>query len=298
MKKTKYLLLLLILLPYLSQAQPYINIFQLRYEYLKEVSYVRSPNLLKSSYRSAEIFLPFELKNKNVILCGAGLHQVQLRLKGNDIKKINNIYSISLQLGGIKQWNDRWSMMFLAIPKINSDLSEITIRHYQIGGVAVFSFKKRHNLKYKFGLYYNREFFGNFFMPLAGVDWQINKKLNIFGVLPGSMNIEYQINKLFYIQFAYRSVTGSYRLNDAFSNFYVREGDNFWGYNKLELILDYYPWENITFSTGIGHSFWREYNLFDDKDKLSMAKIIYQPFYDGFYIHSQVAYRVRFDKSK
>ncbi len=48
------------------------------------------------------------------------------------------------------------------------------------------------------GLYINGDLFGLFVMPLTGVDWQINSKTNLFGVLPGNMTLEHELKKKHY----------------------------------------------------------------------------------------------------
>ena len=52
---------------------------------------------------------------------------------------------------------------------------------------------KNQYVSFKFGLYYNKEFFGNYFMPLIGLDWKIDAKNNLFGVLPGYMIFEHRV---------------------------------------------------------------------------------------------------------
>ena len=296
MERTKYLLFLFSLLPFTSLGQPYINIMQLRYEYLPDVAYnANRSTILSTSVRSADLFLPLKLKTGDVVVAGAGFDQIHLRIKGNDIAETDDLYSIAFQAGGIKQWNEQWSMLCLVLPRINSDLNSLSPKHLQIGGISVFTYNKREDLKFKIGLYYNREYFGNFFMPLAGIDWKVNSNINLFGVLPGNFNFEYKMSRRFYTGVAYRSITGSYRLNSSSSLFYVREGDKFWGYNQFEGLLDYYLRKSIVFTTGIGHTFQRKYTLYSDDHQQLMENLIYRPFQDGFYFHAQLSYRIRFD---
>jgi hypothetical protein len=70
----------------------------------------------------------------------------------------------------------------------------------QAGGAVLLTYKKHPDLKYKFGLFYNREFFGNFFVPLAGIDWKINNRLQLFGVLPGNLVLERKVSRRFLLR--------------------------------------------------------------------------------------------------
>ena len=69
---------------------------------------------------------------------------------------------------------------------------------YQFGGYAIANYKKNARLTYKMGVYINGDFFGLFVIPLLGIDWQINEKDNLFGVLPASLNYEHKLNNHFY----------------------------------------------------------------------------------------------------
>lgn len=295
--RTFYLFILFISLVSSSKAQPYVDILKLQYRYFPEVAYTDyEDRFLKSSASSANLLLPVKLKHENIIMLGGNFRQIHLQLTGNDTMASSTLYNTALRAGGIKQWNDQWRTMLLAIPRIRSDYQELSGEHWQIAGIFLATYRHSEVLKYKFGLYYSREFFGNFFMPLLGVDWRASERLNIFGVIPGSMHIEYQLGERFYTGLAYRSVNGSYRLSDLSSEYYVREGDTFWAHNQLKAFFDYYPWKNIVLGTGIGVTSWRQYDLYDKNDNISNRTPVYQSFKDGLFLHVKMAYRVRMDR--
>ena len=84
-----------------------------------------------------------------------------------------------------------------------------------MGGVLLAGYTKNTNLKYKFGVYVNNEFFGVFVMPLAGIDWRINDRNNLFGILPGRLTFELKLNNNFYAGANFRAITNSYRLDNG-----------------------------------------------------------------------------------
>ncbi len=125
----------------------------------------------------------------------------------------------------------------------------------QIGGAVLNTYLKKENLKFKFGAYYNSEFFGPFFLPLLGIDWNVNPKLNVFGVLPAGMTIEYKASpKKFHTGIMFRTITNSYDMN--FTTSFVRINDN-----HLKLFFDFYLPGNTVFSLEAGHSVLRKYKL-------------------------------------
>ncbi len=287
------------------QAQPYVDILDLGWQQYQPVNYKSIDGAkLRSHQMTGNLFLPLVRKNKDVLIVGGGFSKTDLQYShpSSDIEGREEFYQLSMPLGGTKRWRSgdesyqKWQTLFLVIPRISSDMKELTAEDLQLGGVVVCTYQKQENLSYKFGLYYNREYFGNFFMPLAGLDWRVGDRLNIFGVLPGSMNIEYRIGKRFYTGLAYRSITTSYRLSTAQNSPYVREGHNFWGHNQLMGFWDWYPMKKIVISTKLGHTSWRNYRLFHRNTKITREhSTTYNPIQDGFFATLTLAYRIRLD---
>lgn len=65
------------------------------------------------------------------------------------------------------------------------------------------------SLTVRAGVYTNYEAFGWFIMPLLGIDWRIDAKTNLYGVLPGSMNFERKSTPWFHWGLAFRAYTSS-----------------------------------------------------------------------------------------
>jgi hypothetical protein len=203
-------------------AQPFVDLVNLKFSNFPKTD-IKNSNGFKSSTNqyTAELFVPVQLKSKDVILFGGSYDQLNFNLYQNNTQlnsDSDRLYQVSLQAGVIKRLGEsRWNITLLAIPKISDCSHGLSFLkdEFQMGGVILVTYKKRNNLKYKLGLYYNREFFGNYFMPLAGIDWKINDRIYLFGVLPGSMNVEYRICKGLYTGLAYKSNTASYRLGSS-----------------------------------------------------------------------------------
>lgn len=137
-----------------------------------------------------------------------------------------NLHSVSLPLSWLHQWkNQKWKTAFVFIPRMMSDKeSAFKYNSYQYGGAVLMIYKKKPTLKYKFGVYYNSEFFGPFILPLLGIDWNADKRLNIFGVLPGSMNAEYKLYPAkLHVGISFKSITNSCRWNEKK---FIRINDN------------------------------------------------------------------------
>lgn len=291
---------------YSAVSQPFVDIVNVQYQRFPDAPYIDDSNTkLTVGQVTGNLFLPLQLKNNDVIILGGSFDKFTFKHSSDSVDG-SNLYAISLQLGGIKQWNEKWSTLMLVIPRISSDFVEISQKHYQLGGAVLFTYTKSKTLKYKFGLYYNREFFGNFFMPLAGFEWKASERLNIFGVLPGNMNIEYKLNKNLYAGISYKSITTSYRLSDSTDTYYVREGDRFWGHWQLKGYFNFYPVKNVVLFSEFGTTFWRSYEIYKNGRENKKTPItgpesfnsVYRLFKNGIFFNVGIAFRVRLDQEQ
>ncbi|MCH8317028.1 MAG: hypothetical protein IIA88_00795 [Bacteroidetes bacterium] len=304
MKTLLLFLSIIFVATYSAVSQPFVDIANVQYQRFPGAPYIDDPNArLTVGQVTGNLFLPLQLKNNDVIVLGSSFDKFTFN-HSSDTVDGSNLYTISLQLGGIKQWNEKWSTLMLVIPRISSDFVEISQKHYQLGGAVLFTYTKSNTLKYKFGLYYNREFFGNFFMPLAGFEWKVNEKLNIFGVLPGSMNVEYKLNKSLYTGIAYKSITTSYRLSDSLGSYYVREGHRFWGHWQLKGFINYYAVKNVALFAEFGSTSWRRYEVYKNSRENKKDPVtepgsfypVYRIFKNGVFFNVGIALRVRLDQ--
>lgn len=279
-------------------AQPFVDVLNVQYQTYRAVDYDASNDKLVTHQSQGNIFLPIELKNKNVAIVGGGYNRYQLDLESNSESK--SLYALSLNLGGIKQWQTgKWSLLLMAIPKIGSDAISISDKRFQMGGVVMVNLKKSDYVKWKAGLYYNHEFFGNLFVPLVGIDWKANDKLNIYGVIPNSMNLEYCLTNDLYVGYTFRSIMGTYRLSEDNQQYYVRDGHRIWGHIQNKLFVNAYPVKNIVVFLEAGFTFARRIEMYEDGDANKKNPITINPIFlktnDGIFFNVGTAYRIRLD---
>ncbi len=270
-----------------SLAQPYVDIVNLQYQ-----QYRNGGNITKE--HTTSIFLPVEMKTGNRLLLGSSYKSLSFNHQQDSVTT-TNLSSLSMQLGITKTLNKHWSIMGMIIPKLNSDFEDISIKDYQFGGILLMTKKVNDQFQYKFGMYYNREFFGNFFVPLIGIGWRISDRLQVFGVLPGKLNIEYKLSNTFYTGVSFRSVTSSYRLNKDLNHNYVREGSESFGLSQMKIFLNFYPIQRLVIYTELGHTAFREYKIhpnsgFDNPEQL------FSDFGNSLFVNVGASFRVRFDQ--
>lgn len=101
----------------------------------------------------------------------------------------------------------------------------------QLGGAFLYTKTYNDKFKLKGGLYYNRECWGNNFLPLLGFEWKASKNIFLWGLLPNSANVDVSFNKL-HAGFAFRGIEESY--SEGYSS-YFRDKEG-----HLKLYLNYY----------------------------------------------------------
>lgn len=234
---------------------------------------------------------PIKLANENIVLTGITFEK--LRLKSTLKNERRDLYGGTLQLGYLHYFkNKKFKILLMAFQRVNADIFYISKKNYQAGGVLLLSYKKRNNFSYKVGLYYNLEFFGNFFMPLVGLDWKISNRLQINGVLPAFLNLEYKINKKLYFGLSYNNFTQSYRINGT--NNFICNGDNAWGNIHTKVFINYYLYKQVALFVEGGYTFFRKYEAFNKKNEV-LKDNFYSRTENGPLIIVGLAFRIRTD---
>jgi len=273
-----------------AAAQPFVDPVNVRYQHFPDQPYADdSGKGIHSDLSEATLFLPLELKNKDVVLVNADATHLKFSTDGTT----SSLYSTSLAVGFDHGWkNGKWRTTAMFIPKINSDFKENSSDGFQAGGFVLFNYKKNDHLKYHFGAYYNREFFGDYFIPLLGIEWKINDRMNLFGDLPSTMNLEYRFGKKVYGGAAFQSVISSYRLSDGN---YVREGDPVLGHDELKVYLNYYIMDHLVIYAEAGETMYRMFTLYDSSNHEIENSAVFHKSNDGMFYTAGLAYRIRLD---
>lgn len=279
-----FLISILFLIPLRSFSQPYFDVANFYYQKSPTQSLFHSnDNEIKSQLFFANFNVAIKLKEDYFII-NPFFEHYQLNYSEN-----KKFYGIGIPLTYRKQWkNSKWQTTFAIVPRINSDLDKVDANDYQIGGALLAIYKKSESLSFKFGVYYNSEFFGPFIIPLAGLQWNESERLNIFGVLPRIMNIEYKFNKHFYGGIELNFTTNSYRYDDYY---FIRINDNY-----VKIYFDTYVNKNIVITLQAGQSFNRKYRTGFRENGVTHYNNLNVN--DGLIIKAGLTYRLRLNEKK
>lgn len=235
------------------------------------------------------LFLPVKFKNDNVLIIRLNSEKAIVQRDG-PASFTENLFSISMPLGFVLvSENKKWKYTGIVIPKINSDLRDDLDHDFQYGGIALVTYVRKSNLQIKFGMYYNREFWGNFFLPLAGVDWKINDRWQIYGVMPSNFRLEYKVSKNWNTGIGWRSFQRSFRLSANFNNDFVWVKEN-----QLKYYFEGYVYKNLLFTVDIYRSITYELsrNDYSDVNLKKSGLSTFEPFEKNIGFTLGFAYRI------
>ena len=237
MKRITFVALSVLFIQLTTHAQYFVDIFSFNRQAYNVPSGPQTSDLFVNA------FIPNVLKCGNTFFVRAHYEKLSMQRDSLSVE----FSSITLPIGmQVQLKNPKVKFTGLIIPKIaGADLVAAFSNVFQVGAYSLFTVTESEKFRYKFGLYYNREFFGNFFVPLVGIDWKVSDRLTIYGTLPNSMKFSYAVApSRVNTGIAFRSLTRSFRGEDV--NTFVR-------YNELQFktFFDFYvTTKNVVFVEG------------------------------------------------
>jgi hypothetical protein len=258
-------------------SQPYVDPFQVRYLYALEN---KKPVATPFTHLYAGSDLPIKLKGDALLLFSPYFEQWSIDSAATK-ELYPTVQSIAFPLGLIMPFHEsKWTLTVIPIVRWNGE--KLFADHtFQYGGIALAGFQGKPQQKFRFGVYANAEFFGLFIIPLLGVDWRLDDRNYLFGVLPGRLSYEHKINEKFYSGATFRAPTSSYRLTNGQ---YIRLDDN-----QLSLFADYYFTKHFCITLEPGFGVFRKIRTgINNRDYITDVD-----WGDGPFIKLSAAYRIR-----
>lgn len=219
--KAKLFTVLLLWVTVQLQAQDYVDVIRLSSNNAvrgnEENDYKTMINNL-----NLQVYYPIRMSEKLVLLSGFTVENT--RLNKFEGAERNNLLMTRLNLGIKYQFSDKWSGIFLALPKIASDFVQIDEQDLQMGGLGLMSYQLSELWSVKFGLYVSSENHGSTITPLLGVWYRSrNRKFYIDAVLPIRADINYSLTSSFSIGADLLTSVKSYSVWINNSDFYTQE---------------------------------------------------------------------------
>ena len=285
--------LLIVSLPALfflkSGAQPFIDLLAFHSQNFFSTYSDSSKNPLFVQDNFLNVFIPKKFGKEHVLLIRVNAEKLAINRSGSNASSLQ-LYSLALPLGVLLTSRDKkWKYTGIFISRINSDYRDDVSHDHQIAGIGLITYVKSGNIQIRAGLYYSREFFGNFFMPLVGLDWKINSRWQMYGTMPSNYRIECRLSKNVSTGIGFRSFQRSFRLSGSFGNDFIRVKEN-----QVKLFLDAYVYKNLVVVFDVYRSIGYQLPR-NDYRKPSLEKPginALRPFSDNFGFTLGFAYRI------
>lgn len=275
---TWFFLIAAILITVQLKAQPFVDPFQVRY--MNAYSTYEGKNR-PFEHLWAGSDLPIKLNKNNMYLLLSPYYEIW-RIKPEDKEEsFPDIQSIAFPVGLIVPIsNTKWSFTVMPTVRVNGE-KLFADNTFQYGGATLITYTRKPLQSFRLGVYANKEFFGWFIVPLVGVDWRLNEKNYLFGIMPGRLTYEHEWNEILYGGATFRAPTSSFRLTDGQ---YLRLDDQ-----QLSLYLDYYAAKHICFTLEGGYGIFRKIRTgLHNRDYLTDLK-----WGSGPFIKLSGSYRIR-----
>ncbi len=274
-------------------GQPFVDPVSFTTRYLQSPYKDSVPGVNQTVDYNLGLFMPKELKSGHTFLLRLNSEMIHSSSMSGTYACSSNLYSVSLPVGmQLLSGNKKWKTLLMAIPKVSSDFKNNLSKDLLLGGISMVTYVKSDRLKFKLGLYYSREFWGDFFIPLVGMDWKINDHLSMYGVMPSNYRIEYKWNDRLYTGLCFKSFQRSYKLGSQQNNDFVRVKDT-----QLKAFVDYFVYRKLLVFADVAYGF--QYSLVQyasrNQRSYSRANPLYSPFNNNFLFTVGVAYRIRLD---
>ena len=212
MKNLAIFLLLFII--YNAQGQNYVDILKINYGNTFSKEFEDTTEETSIDELKINLTYPIKLDDKKVIITGIDFSRHATKLFPTQKDK-TSLYSTTLKLGLNLKHSEKWSGMYVLLPKLAADYKNISSDDFKLGGLALFKYTKNENFNYKFGLYGSPENFGMYFSVILGLYYlNPDKNLEVNLAIPASANINYQLINWLNVGVDFIAYTGSYNLTD------------------------------------------------------------------------------------
>ena len=290
-----------VLLSYaITSAQSYVELLKLSHTSSSNNAFKDSSGSFSRIQESnADVTLPVKFGAGHALLTGLTYERIDARLFANSPTTVVSSYCI--KVGANIRLNDVYSATVVLLPKWASDFRESSASNFQLGAMAFVKRKISDRMNYRYGLYYNAERLGPFFVPIFGLYYiSANSKFETTFMLPNLADANYALSKKVKLGVHFSGQVRTYHLHSVSplqpSRYMQKISNELYGYVKWQIT------SNISLSGRLGRTFGRKFRVFTEGEKVSFGMpLVYvndhrtqlnTNFKDGFLYQLSVSFRV------
>jgi hypothetical protein len=252
-------------------AQPSIDLFTLSGVYAIPASYQNPLNgKATESGTLINLKVPIKCSEKTVWFSDFTytLYSIKTDLDPEPVDMLTSmkLHAFILQTGISQKLDDRNGFQLLLVPRYTTDFEGSDKKNWQLGAIGLYEHRVSQRLLMRFGALYNGELFGSLIVPLVYMDWQLNDRWSIIGLLPINLKVNYKINDRLLTGFSHFGFITTYRINqEEFKSDYVER-------NSIDetLFLRWKMMGNLHLETRVGYSLSREYGQYAEDQKMDL----------------------------
>ncbi|CAM3068396.1 DUF6268 family outer membrane beta-barrel protein [Flavobacterium frigoris] len=262
----KLLLFLFLISPLLSNSQQYVDLLNISYYKSGDTNFTNSSKSTSISIFDSKITLPIVLNEKTALITGFDFNIKKLQLFPNS--NFSNLYYTRLKLGFATDHSDKWIGTYVLLPILSSDYKNISSDDIYLGGIAVWTYKKRKNFNYKFGLYTGNEAFGFYITPLVGIYYiSPNSGFEISALIPGLFDVNFGVSNKTRLGIDYKGNSETFKIqNDKALTTYLENNSLEFSSYLQNNSLD----KNLLLRLKIGYS-TNSYDVYAVDDKINLS---------------------------
>jgi hypothetical protein len=202
---------------------------------------------------------------------------------------------------GIRQYfSDGRQLQVLVMPRLMSDFRNLDGNSFMLGAAAIYKKTYRDELSVGFGAVYNTELFGPYLVPVLDLYWQFAEKWRIWGMIPITARVEYDVSEDMMVGFNHFGLITTYALGDeAYQGDYLERQSI-----DLSLFVRHRLFGGLHVEAMAGRALGRKYRQFEGDQKVDFGiplitfgdervlKNEYAAFDDGFIFTLKLIYNM------
>ncbi|WP_016990500.1 DUF6268 family outer membrane beta-barrel protein [Flavobacterium sp. ACAM 123] len=262
----KLLLLLFFISPLISHSQEYADLINISYSKTGDTSFQNSKESTSISIFDTRVLLPIVLNEKTALITGFDFNTKKLQLFPD--ANFSKLYYTRLKLGFTTEHSKYWTGIYVLLPILSSDYKNLSSNDIYMGGIAVWTYKKRKNFNYKFGVYTGNEAFGFYITPLLGIYYiSPDSRFEISALLPGLFDINFAASNKTKLGIDYKGNSETFKIHNenslkTYSENNSLEFSSYIQNNSLE--------KNLLLRLKIGYS-TNSYDVYAITDKIDLS---------------------------
>lgn len=277
-----------LLLSFSTLCQNYIDPIRIEYFWGGNPKFDTSDESASFNELVIDATLPIPLNKKTNLVTGFIIERIDTRVFED--QPALNLSGYTLKLGINRIFSDKWSANFILVPKISSDMENISRKDYQIGTFVLFRNDLTPEKNFKYGFYANAELFGPFLVPVFGF-YKKSGPMEINLLLPIRGDINRRIHENVRLGIQYNGFVRSYELDGN----YLEKANN-----ELAAYVQF-NFKGVNLQILGGSSIGRKFRVYQNNEKVDFGLTAIRfgddrnqlntDFKDGLYLRSVLSYR-------